>query len=147
VTVEQLTELVFAVARGPRGKELAELLLARAAEYGPPEVDVVIDAVAAELGLERETITGRSQRPEAVQARHLAMYLSSVLTRATYTEIGRKMNRTHSTAMSAIEKVAAMIASDKGDEARLLESRVLARLGNERRRREVVTACPLDSTT
>lgn len=147
MNVEELTDLVFAVARGPRGKELAELLLARAREYDPPVIAAVVEAVAEELDLEAEQVVGKSQLPKIVEARHLAMYLASLLTRETYTEIGRCIGRrSHSTVIHAVKKFEALLASDCGEPLRAVERRVLARLGNDRRRREVGSACTLPET-
>ena len=113
--------LIRVVAYGSlRGREptpaLARHVLGRlggAARTRPCELPEILDAAAAEFGVERTALTDRDRRPAVATARHVAMYLARELTDHSLPEIGRGVGgRNHATVLHAINRIAAAVRSD-----------------------------------
>jgi chromosomal replication initiator protein len=73
----------------------------------------ILDATAAEFGVESQALLARDRRPAVSAARHVAMYLARQLTDHSLPEIGRAVGgRTHATVLHAISRVDASLESD-----------------------------------
>lgn len=68
-------------------------------------------AVCKVFGIEPETLQSDSRSKAASQPRMLAMFLARKHTRAAYSEIGNYFGRTHSTVISAQQKVGRWVSS------------------------------------
>lgn len=99
------------VTVGTARTALAGLLDSQCRPVRLPEID---DAVTRYVGLaEGDLRGGRRTRPVS-HARHLAMYLARELGRFSYGEIGAHFGgRNHSTVVSAVHKIAALVESDR----------------------------------
>ena len=76
-------------------------------------VPEILDATAAEFGVERQALLARDRRPAVAAARQVAMYLARQLTDHSLPEIGREMGgRTHATVLHAINRVDSSLDSD-----------------------------------
>lgn len=70
-------------------------------------------AVARRFGVNVSVLAAQSRQTSAARARHVAMYLCKKHLGMSYPEIGRHFgNRHHTTALAAVGKVAAAVASD-----------------------------------
>jgi chromosomal replication initiator protein len=73
----------------------------------------IVDAAAAEFGVERQALMARDRHPQVARARQVAMYLARELTEHSLPEIGRGMGgRSHTTVLHAVNRVAATLQSD-----------------------------------
>lgn len=78
------------------------------------EVDDIIEATARAFGLARAAVTGKSRHKTPSMARHLAMYLCRVHTRASFHEIARAFACDHSTVVAARDKITALLPREEG---------------------------------
>lgn len=67
--------------------------------------DAIIEVVAAEHFITAERIKGKRRLPRIVEARHAAMYLLRHQLGMSFPEIGRHMNRDHSSVVYAVHKL------------------------------------------
>ncbi|MEM9175274.1 MAG: helix-turn-helix domain-containing protein, partial [Myxococcota bacterium] len=77
------------------------------ATLAPRQVAVpeIVKAVAAFFGTRPETLASRTRRRDVLVPRQLAMYLANRYTNASYTEIGRALDRDHPAVANAIKKI------------------------------------------
>lgn len=68
-----------------------------------------IGATAASYGFTHQDLVGRSRRKRVSHARHVAMYLCRMQTRASFAEIGGAFQRHHSNVIYAVKVVAEKI--------------------------------------
>ena len=99
----------------PATRELARHVLDRLGT--PPReqasLDNIVEATAAEFGVEPAALLARDRRPRVAIARQVAMYVARELTPHSLPEIGRRMgNRNHTTVLHAVNRVQAVIQSD-----------------------------------
>lgn len=106
------------------------LILELARRAGPTDTDaervlVALTHACGVFGTEAHEVLSGSRRPEDVDARMVACYVSWMLG-CSYSLIGRQIGRDHSTVMSAVARV--------GEQPRLREvaTRVATRLGWDR---------------
>lgn len=78
----------------------------------PRNARIVIEAVCHYYGIDEEAMLGPRRMQYTTHARHVAVYLLRNLLRLSWPEIGDCLNRDHTTAMSAYEKIANEIAGD-----------------------------------
>jgi chromosomal replication initiation ATPase DnaA len=71
-------------------------------EYGAGRIKNIVDAVAEETGIQARYIVGLSRRAQVSEARQLVYYLANQ-SGITSADIGRAMNRDHSTVLSGIK--------------------------------------------
>jgi len=82
-------------------------------ESSTVRVDTIQREVAAKYSLDLKEMKSRSRRSEVAFPRQLAMYLSSVLTELSTTDIGRAFGgRDHTTVIHARDKIKRMLETD-----------------------------------
>lgn len=109
----------------PTPEGLAEAL---AAPEKPTSISIVglnftrkiMDACAYEFGVSVQDLTGHSRRKKMADARQCAMWLMKTVAGRSFAQIGRAMNRDHSTAVHAAQKVDAAIKSQSVQGVRAL---------------------------
>lgn len=74
--------------------------------------DIIIHTADA-FGISRELLTGRSRRRAHVRARQVCFYLGSHMTALSFTEIGKRMNRDHSTVSHGYYAIARLMRDDR----------------------------------
>ncbi len=93
--------------------------------------DDVMEAVAEEVGVNRQELRNRDRRPTAVRGRQLAMYLARELTGASLPEIGRAFGgRNHTTVLHAVRRVESELDRDAGTRSSV--EGLMTRLGGSR---------------
>jgi chromosomal replication initiator protein len=101
------TEVVMAM-----NEEAADQLRALAAErhaMAVPKalvVQAIVNATALAFGASPEAVTGRSRSKSLAEARTVVCYVTRRCTRLSYPEIGRALDRDHTTIISAVQRVA-----------------------------------------
>lgn len=75
------------------------------ASYSSPEIERIINATCDITGVTRNELMSRRRQKEYVYARHIAMYLAREYTTLSFPQIGRAMNKDHTTVYSAAEKL------------------------------------------
>ena len=105
-----LTSLCFqaAVTNSPIDLKLAERVLHQFVEKEDREISVenIKRLVCESLGLDPESIQGKSRKRDLVSARQIGMYLSKAFTSASYKEIGKSFGgRDHSTVIHACKSI------------------------------------------
>jgi len=105
-----LTSLCFqaTVTNSPIDLKLAEHVLHQFVEKEDREVSVenIKKLVCESLGLDLESIQGKSRKRDVVSARQIGMYLAKAFTSASYKEIGRAFGgRDHSTVIHACKSI------------------------------------------
>jgi chromosomal replication initiation ATPase DnaA len=70
-----------------------------------PAIESIIAVVAEETGVSRHDILGPWQNRDAINARQLVCWLARMTTRHSYPEIGRALNRDHTTVMYSVDRV------------------------------------------
>lgn len=83
-------------------------------EIGPPHIHDIQRAVAAAFpGVSLNDINSERRAPNVVRARHIAMYLSRLMTLHSLPVISRCFGgRDHSTTLKAARKITGLIAID-----------------------------------
>lgn len=77
-------------------------------------ISEIVDASAAEFGVQRESLMARDRRPAVATARQVAMFLARELTDHSLPEIGRGMGgRNHTTVLHAVNRVSAAMRHDE----------------------------------
>lgn len=71
-------------------------------------VEEVKRCVSRRYGLKPGDLESRSRRSEIVRPRQIAMYATRILTRKSFPDIARHFDRDHTTALYAVEKMAAL---------------------------------------
>jgi chromosomal replication initiator protein len=69
------------------------------------DIDKIINATTEVTGVTRLQMLSKRREKEYVQARWIAMYVAREMTTMSLPEIGRKMQRDHTTVLYAIEKI------------------------------------------
>ncbi|MGB9879066.1 MAG: helix-turn-helix domain-containing protein, partial [Candidatus Pelagibacter ubique] len=77
--------------------------------YSPEEI---IKAVAKYYNVSTEKIIGDNKADELILARQIAMYLTKKLTTLSFSQIGEKFGRVHSTVMRAYERIETLVKKD-----------------------------------
>jgi len=77
------------------------------------EADDIITAVTANTGVDKREIMGGSRQRHICHARHLAMYMVSIGTGKSSTQIGKLFNRDHSSVLFGIKRITGMIADGR----------------------------------
>ena len=97
--------------------QLADLVLVMAAQGRPDDtmrpqphgaqhaIDLAVNATAAMHGCLPSEIAGQSRASHVTQARQIACWIAYDSGAATYSAIGRALNRDHTTVMYAVRKV------------------------------------------
>lgn len=70
-----------------------------------PTADRIISYVCDFFKQKKEDLVGPKRKVEFVNPRHIAIYLIRKQTGETYSNIGKKFNRNHTTAINAIRKI------------------------------------------
>jgi chromosomal replication initiator protein len=100
----------------PATPELVRHVLAWLGEDTPRQrcdLPQILDAAAAEFGVEPKALLARDRRTAVATARQVAMYLARELTEHSLPEIGRGIgDRNHTTVLHAINRVSAGVDSD-----------------------------------
>lgn len=73
----------------------------------------VVGAVSRATGAEVTAILSRSKQQETVLARWIAMYVLATDTRRSLPQVGRLMDRDHTSVLCARRKVASLVAKDE----------------------------------
>lgn len=108
--LELLADMLVEVLRGPRGPELAGLVLARAPEpiLNPPILAVLLREVARASGISVADMRGPSKRRCVSDGRAVFAFLARAHTSATFEAVGLELGgKDHSSVMSAARRVAA----------------------------------------
>jgi chromosomal replication initiation ATPase DnaA len=120
VSAAGLRHLVLQLAATARsnGRALRAAQISRVMTESSPATRTTcrhaISLVGKHFGLSAGDLKGKSRQQAVVEARGLAMYLTRMLTGASYNEIGRQFgSRDHTTALHACRKVAALVAQDE----------------------------------
>jgi chromosomal replication initiator protein len=94
--------------------ELVRRALRRSTDSSPVSpLQQILDAAAAEFGVQRQALLARDRRPDVATARQVAMYLARELTDHSLPEIGRQIGgRNHATVLHAINRIGARLPSD-----------------------------------
>lgn len=79
---------------------------------GVPKIATIQEIVAEHFYLTVDEMISNSRLQQTVRPRMIAIYLSHILTRHSFSEIGARFNREHSTVMYSVEKIARRIAAD-----------------------------------
>ena len=113
-----LTSLLFqsSVTDTPIDLQLAEKVMTQFIEKEEREVSVenIKRLVCESLGLDLESIQGKSRKREIVSARQIGMYLSKNYTSASYKEIGRCFGgRDHSTVIHSYKAIQDQIETNE----------------------------------
>ena len=82
-------------------------------ERGKLKIDDILSTVASYYGVECEAITSERRNKTLAHARHVAMYLSRMLTQHSLPEISRTFNRDHTVVLHAVRKIEALLQSDE----------------------------------
>jgi chromosomal replication initiator protein len=108
--------VAYASLKGePATRDLAEHVLDRLGTPARKNATVtdIVDATAAEFGIESEALLARDRRPRVAMARQVAMYVARELTSHSLPEIGRHIGgRNHTTVVHAVNRVRAVIQTD-----------------------------------
>ena len=68
-------------------------------------IDLIIEAVCARTGVRLDQILSRKRDLKTGYARHLSMYLVTVLNRGSLADLSRYFERDHSTVISGIRRI------------------------------------------
>jgi hypothetical protein len=82
--------------------------------YRTIQVEDVIKAVAYHYGISRNDILSPRRDKDVVRPRQVAAYLSKELTCRSLPEIGRRMDRDHSTIIHSVRRINQRLAEDNG---------------------------------
>ena len=77
-----------------------------------PTAALIIAEVSRFFGVEENLLRGRLKSNNIVMPRQIAMYLIRDLTHQSYKTIGREFGRDHTTVLSALQKVEALLAKE-----------------------------------
>lgn len=77
-----------------------------------PSAALIIAEVSRFYGVEENLLRGRLKSNNVVMPRQIAMYLIRDLTHQSYKTIGREFGRDHTTVLSALQKVEALLAKE-----------------------------------
>lgn len=77
-----------------------------------PVLDAIVSTTALACGVEVAAMRGKDRSKSIVEARLVACYVARRCTRASYPQIGRVVNRDHTTVISAVQRVAMLIERD-----------------------------------
>ena len=123
-----LTSLCFqaAVTNSPIDLKLAERVLHQFVEKEDREISVenIKKLVCESLGMDVESIQGKSRKRDLVSARQIGMYLAKSFTSASYKEIGKSFGgRDHSTVIHACKSIQDQIETNSmfNDKVKRLE--------------------------
>ena len=91
-----------------------ELLRDAISTDGPTavRVETILKVVAEKYSVEVRDLMSRSRRNEVAFPRQLGMYLANTLTPLSTADIGRKLDRDHSTVIHARDKIKGMLEKD-----------------------------------
>jgi chromosomal replication initiator protein len=112
VGVTDFADQIIAALEGPRGPEIAALVVRRACAMRVSGLDAVMALVAKSYGVGVEQLRGRRVDRMAVEPRSVAVYLARSLTGASYQRIGRALCRDHTTIRSAYLRVERKMETD-----------------------------------
>lgn len=92
----------------------------------PPSVAKIQKVVAAHFNVNVHCILCHSRFPVAIRPRHIAIYLSNVLTSRSLSDIGRQFGRDHTSIMHAVRKMTQAIETDNvlADEIAAIKERL-----------------------
>jgi hypothetical protein len=76
------------------------------------QIDDIIKGVAAYYKVSRHDILSERRTARVVLPRQIAMYLAKVLTLRSLPEVGRRMNRDHTTVLHAVRKIERLVHID-----------------------------------
>ncbi|MEN2998542.1 MAG: chromosomal replication initiator protein DnaA [Brevinematia bacterium] len=85
------------------GKEFVEIVYT---------IDDIVKAVAKYYNTDENSLVDNNKREDLILARQIAMYLAKKLTNLTFSQIGEKFGKVHSTAMRAYERVESLVKRD-----------------------------------
>ncbi len=130
--LDRFTDMLVEVLRGPRGPEVAALVLARAPEpmLHPPILAVLLREVARAAGVSVVEMRGPSRRRSVSDGRAVFAFLARAHTNATFTAVGLELGgKDHSSVIAAARRVADVVGSPRFSGPILEVERRLA-LGN-----------------
>lgn len=109
--------IAYASIRGeePTPELVAHVLRRLRGEAADPACSIseIVDAAAAQFGVEPKALLARDRRPEVARARQVAMFLARELTTHSLPEIGRGIGgRNHSTVLHAVNRVGTGLRTD-----------------------------------
>lgn len=93
-------------------------------------VGLIIIATADEFGIEVEDLLGPRKTKQIATARAVALYVARHLTSASYPDLGRIVNRDHTTVFALVRTAARLRARDPA--VATVVDRLLDRLGRPR---------------
>lgn len=101
-------------ARSDRGYVFVPRLIHEADQLAPKPIRVrdIIDGVCAFYPVSSVDILSDRHTQKIVRPRHIAMYLARIMTLRSLPHLGRCFNRDHTTVKSAVDRMAALVASD-----------------------------------
>lgn len=108
--LNEITEFVSAAAKERLGRGANEF----AKPLGKHSVKDVIRATARHLGHDYDSVAGSYRGHEIAYARHIAMYLSVLLTDRSLNRVGVVFDRDHSTILHGSVKISDLVARNSG---------------------------------
>jgi len=89
-----------------------DLITAQGPNNGAPSISFIQSAVAKSFNMTRLDILSNNRAHKVTLPRQIAMYFAKTLTLQSYSEIGRRFGRDHTTAIHAVEKIRARCVKD-----------------------------------
>jgi chromosomal replication initiation ATPase DnaA len=116
----EIADAIITALRGPRGPEIARMVVARATEMSkikpPRTVDLgeMLLVVATEMGVTADDMRGRGRRRSVTNARGVFAYLAREYSNATMMEIGEALGgQDHSTISTSVCRGLKLITTDE----------------------------------
>lgn len=110
--LDDISDQIIAALRGPRGGEIAALVMSRVASETITTIVAIQSVAAKHYGCGLTTLRGPRRDRLAVEPRSVAIYLARSMTRASYPEIGRAFLRDHTTVRSAYRRIERRLIAD-----------------------------------
>ena len=95
-------------------EQLKNFIVSPAIRNNDITIDMIIQKTAAYFNVKDYDIRGKSRNKNITLARHISIYLASVLTSYSLSEIGKFMNgKDHTTIMYSVEKIKSILDTDE----------------------------------
>ena len=94
-------------------EQLKNFIVSPAIKNNDITIDMIIQKTAAYFNVKEYDIRGKSRNKNITLARHISIYLASILTSFSLSEIGKSMNgKDHTTIMYSVEKIKSILDVD-----------------------------------
>lgn len=95
--------------------KLAEQVVSRIVDIKPKTIEIgdIVGAVCDKFNIQQSSLVGQTRSREIMRARHIAIYLCTMFTEHSTSEIGNYMNhRTHATVLHSIRSIREQMETD-----------------------------------